>query len=94
MLEKKGEGKDESKKFALLEKQHQKEIQEISKEKQKNELNLKKTEDTMNKQLTFAEQRLKKLQEDLEKQKKARDDLEKSKKFDENRFFKFKQDLS
>lgn len=40
------------------------------------------------------EARIKALESDVEKQKKKREEVEAAKKFDENRFFKFKQNIS
>jgi hypothetical protein len=40
------------------------------------------------------ETRIKALEMDVEKQKKQKDEIEKAKKFDEDRFFKFKQNIS
>ena len=39
------------------------------------------------------EARIKALEADLERQRKKKEEIEKAKKYDENRFFKFKQDI-
>jgi len=70
-----------------MQKQHQKEVVNIQKELAKNEAELKKKDDAAQKQMSFAEIRIKKLQDELNQQKQKRDELEKAKKFDENRFF-------
>lgn len=89
MLEKKHDGpsKEDQKKLELLQKQHQKQLVTIQKDLAKNEAELKKKDDAAQKQMSFAEIRIKKLQDELNAQKSKREEIEKAKKFDENRFF-------
>ena len=62
-------------------------VQKLEKEKSKKE-------EAVAKQITMQEARIKALENDLEKQKKKKEEVERLKKFDEDRFFKFKTNLS
>ena len=61
-------------------------VGEVIQEKQKKE-------ESVAKQIAMQEARIKALEADVERQKKKKEEVEKAKKYDENRFFKFKQDM-
>lgn len=68
-------------------------MDQLNREVSKLEAEKKRKEESVAKQIAMQEARIKTLEQDLAKQKKAREEITAAKKYDENRFFKFKDQV-
>jgi len=83
----------DAKLVANIEKEHKSKMDSLNKEVQKLESERKKKENSVAKQIAMQETRIKALEADLNAQKHKREEVERAKKYDENRFFKFKENV-
>lgn len=85
--------KNDQKLIQSIEKEHRQKMDQLNQELAKQARDKQKQEEKVTKQIAMQEARIKALEGDVERQKKKKEEVEKAKKFDENRFFKFKQDI-
>ena len=82
------------KKRALIEREHQVQMDGLNSQLNKLEREKSKKEESVAKQIAMQEARIKSLEMDVERNKKKKEEVERAKKYDEDRFFKFKQTAS